>query len=85
MPTVIYLYGWRFFFFSNEGNEPIHIHVEKNEKKAKYWLDTEKTDAEEAYSENLSPRDRREIKKIIFEYFDLIVEEWNKFKEQKNA
>jgi hypothetical protein len=85
MPTVIYLYGWRFFFFSNEGNEPIHIHVEKAEKKAKYWLDVEKTDIQEAFCENLGPRDKREVKKVIFEYFDLIIEEWNNWKEQQNA
>lgn len=33
MPTVLYFYGWRFFFYSNEGNEPIHIHAEKGEMK----------------------------------------------------
>jgi hypothetical protein len=30
--------GYRFFFFSNEGNEPIHIHVEKAGNYAKFWL-----------------------------------------------
>ena len=30
--------GFRFFFFSNEGNEPAHIHVEKQEGYAKFWL-----------------------------------------------
>ncbi|MBN2365585.1 MAG: DUF4160 domain-containing protein, partial [Calditrichaeota bacterium] len=26
MPTILYIYEWRFFFYSNERNEPIHIH-----------------------------------------------------------
>ncbi|BAS26461.1 DUF4160 domain-containing protein [Limnochorda pilosa] len=30
--------GFRFFFFSNEGNEPPHVHVEAAEKYAKFWL-----------------------------------------------
>jgi hypothetical protein len=32
MPAVLRIKGYRFFFFSNEGNEPIHIHVEKEHK-----------------------------------------------------
>ncbi len=31
MPTVLLINGYRFFFFSNEGNEPRHIHVEKGD------------------------------------------------------
>lgn len=30
MPTVLRVAGYR-FFFSNEGNEPPHIHVEHDE------------------------------------------------------
>ena len=36
MPTVLYMLGWRLFFFPNEGNEPIHIHCENAEKVAAY-------------------------------------------------
>jgi len=36
MPTVLLLYGFRFFFFSNEGNEPPHIPIEKAEAIAKF-------------------------------------------------
>ena len=39
MPTVTRIGGYRFFFFSNEGNEPPHIHVEAGNKYAKFWLD----------------------------------------------
>lgn len=39
MPTVFIANGVRFFFFSNEGNEPVHIHVQKAEKLAKFWMD----------------------------------------------
>lgn len=38
MPTVVYIFGWRLFFYSNEGNEPIHIHAEKAEMECKYWI-----------------------------------------------
>jgi len=38
MPTLFIVDGYRFFFFSNEGNEPKHVHIEKAEKYAKFWL-----------------------------------------------
>ena len=54
----------------NEGNEPIHIHCRKGGRECKYWLDRERFDLEEVYAYNLSPRDRRDIKKIIFDHFE---------------
>jgi hypothetical protein len=61
MPTVFYLKGYRFFFFSNENDEPIHIHVEKAGGSAKYWLEP----FEEVYSYGLKAKQRKEIRAII--------------------
>jgi hypothetical protein len=77
MPTVLLILGWRLYFFSNEGKEPIHIHAEKGDKECKYWLKVDEFEIAEAYSYNLSPADKKEIRKIIYEHFDLIVTEWN--------
>ena len=38
MPTVLRWNGYRFYFFSNGGAEPPHIHVDKGGSTAKYWL-----------------------------------------------
>jgi hypothetical protein len=40
MPIVFRLEGFKFFFYSNEGDprEPPHIHVTKGGAKAKFWL-----------------------------------------------
>ncbi|MFP5210719.1 MAG: DUF4160 domain-containing protein [Acidobacteriota bacterium] len=40
MPTVFRHRGFRFFYYSNEGSprEPLHVHVMKDEMKAKSWL-----------------------------------------------
>jgi hypothetical protein len=38
MPTVLLWEGYRFYFFSNEGHEPPHIHVDKSGRSAKFWL-----------------------------------------------
>ena len=37
MPTVLRTDGYRFFFYSLEGHEPPHIHVEQAERVAKFW------------------------------------------------
>ena len=39
MPEVFRGRGYRFFFFSREGHEPRHIHVEQAERDAKFWLE----------------------------------------------
>jgi hypothetical protein len=38
MPTVLRWDGYRFYFFSNERNEPPHMHVDKGGRSAKFWL-----------------------------------------------
>lgn len=78
MPTILLLHGWRFYFYSNEGNEPVHIHAEKAERECKYWLDVEAFEINPAFVSNMSPRDTREVRRIIFENFDYIVSEWTR-------
>ena len=47
MPTVLVVQGWRFFFYANEGNEPMHVHAVKGDAECKYWLDAIRFDIEE--------------------------------------
>jgi hypothetical protein len=83
MPTVLFINGWRFFFYANERDEPIHIHCRKAEKECKYWLDPENFDVKEAYTFNMNNKDKRQVKKMIFEYFETIESEWNQFVERR--
>ena len=43
MPKVFDWGGFRFHFFSNEGNprEPAHVHVTKGRDTAKFWISPE--------------------------------------------
>jgi hypothetical protein len=56
MPTILVILGWRLFFYSNEGNEPIHVHCRKAEMESKYWLDRENFDLDEAFAYNFAER-----------------------------
>ncbi len=77
MPTILFILGWRLYFYSNEGNEPIHVHAEKGDMECKFWLLIDEFEIKEERSFNLGSTARKEIKKIIYQHFDLIVEEWN--------
>ncbi|MDP3297850.1 MAG: DUF4160 domain-containing protein, partial [Thermodesulfovibrionia bacterium] len=39
MPTVLRVGPYRFFFYAGDRDEPQHIHVERDDKIAKFWLD----------------------------------------------
>ena len=78
MATILFIRGWRLFFYSNERNEPPHIHVRKGGADCKFWLHPERFDISEEYSYNASPAEVRAIRQIIFDHFDYIVAEYEK-------
>ena len=83
MPTILVLMGWRLFFYANEGNEPMHVHCRKGDMECKYWIDEDTFDIQEAYSFCMSPRDKKQIRKIIFEHFEYIADQWREFQERR--
>lgn len=38
MPTVLRIGAYRFFFYSGDRDEPQHVHVERDDNLAKFWL-----------------------------------------------
>lgn len=38
MPTVLRSGPYRFFFYASDRDEPFHVHVEREDKVAKFWL-----------------------------------------------
>jgi hypothetical protein len=81
--TVLFILGWRLFFYSNENKEPMHKHAQKGDMECKFWILEDEMDPRLEFAYNLSPKDVKEIRKIIFEHFDQIVESWNNFFEKK--
>jgi len=45
----------------------------------KYWLLTDAVEIKEEFAFNMTPASTREIKKIIYQHFDLIVDSWTKY------
>ena len=75
MPKVFSWRGCRFHFFSNEGNplEPCHIHVQKDSKRAKFWLDP---NISLEYNYGFSGKELKKFHKIIEQNEDLIRDRW---------
>jgi hypothetical protein len=63
MPTLANIGPYRFFFYSNEGQEPPHIHVERDQSIAKFWLEPVAL----AWSQRFPARELREIERIVIE------------------
>lgn len=42
MPTVLRLGPYRFFFYAGDRDEPPHVHVKRDNRLAKFWLDPAK-------------------------------------------
>ncbi|MFQ5674960.1 MAG: DUF4160 domain-containing protein [bacterium] len=39
MPVILRIKGYRFWFYQADLDEPPHVHVAKEGKEAKYWVD----------------------------------------------
>ena len=73
-PTIFRHKGYRFFFFSRE-EKRMHIHVFCTDGEAKFWLEPLISLAK---NHGLSSRQLNELKEIIEEKKDDIIEEWNR-------
>jgi hypothetical protein len=76
VPAIFQHKGYRFFFYSNEGEprEPLHIHVRKGEAEAKFWL---APSPGVASSYGMSAAELRELLQIAVENRGLIQRFWN--------
>ena len=76
MRFVLRAGGFRFFFYSNEGNprEPVHIHARQGRDEAKFWL---RPDVRMAYNDGLSARDLNRAERLVQDHRDLFERAWN--------
>jgi len=80
MPTAMKLGPYRFHFYSDEGSEPVHIHVETPDGECKFWLDPIRL----AGNKGVSPEVIRKIERIVFEYRTFLEEKfYEHFSRQK--
>lgn len=50
VPTVLRIDGFRYFFYSGDREEPVHVHVEKTDASAKVWIRSVRLDRSHGFS-----------------------------------
>ena len=77
MPIVFCYHGYKFFFYSNEGDprEPIHIHVRQGRSEAKFWLDP----VYFASSDGFNATVLRELMQVVKDNSELIERAWHDY------
>nr|WP_320017056.1 DUF4160 domain-containing protein [uncultured Desulfobacter sp.] len=75
MPTVFRSGPYRFFFYAGDRDEPYHIHVERDDKVAKYWLDPIRLQNNGGFSRF----ELKQIRSIIEKEQKSFMEAWNEY------
>jgi hypothetical protein len=75
MPTIARTGPYRIFFFSNEGSEPAHVHVQRESALAKFWLKPVAL----AAASGFGAHELRRIAVIVEENRQIWLEAWNEF------
>jgi len=75
MPTIHRVGPYRFFFYASDRDEPVHVHVEQDDRIAKFWLDPIRLQKSGGFNRAQINR----IQKIIEEDYEKLVEAWNEY------
>lgn len=72
-PTALRSGPYRIYFYSHEPNEPAHVHVDRDDQSAKFWL------GPVSLVRNLgfSPKGLRRIERLLTEHKQELVEAWH--------
>ncbi len=73
MPTLLRWNGFRFYFFSSDGDEPPHVHIDRDGATAKYWLSPVRL----ARNVGLNARDLRLVEDKVAEEQIRFLEAWH--------
>ena len=75
MPTVLRAGPYRFFFYAGDSMEPPHIHVERDDNIAKFWLDPVRLQRSDGFSRVEIGR----IQKLVARHQTDLWEAWNEY------
>lgn len=74
-PTVLQSGPYRFFFFSSDRDEPVHVHVTRERKAAKFWL----VPARLEYNRGFGATELKKITALVHEHEAEFVKAWHEY------
>lgn len=75
MPTVLRIGSYRFFFYAGDRDEPPHVHVERDDNTAKFWLDPVRLQK----SRGFSRKELNQIQKLVQENQEQLRGSWDEY------
>ena len=72
MPTILRSGPYRVYFHSHGPNEPPHVHVDRDDQSAKFWL----TPVALARNLGFSPVELRSIQRMLKTHEAFLLEKW---------
>ena len=75
MPTVLRVGPYRFFFYAGDRDEPPHVHVEREDKIAKFWLDPLRLQGNKGFARAEIGR----VQKLLSEHQQELIEAWHDY------
>jgi hypothetical protein len=75
MPTVMRTGPYRLFFYSSDAREPRHVHVERDNNRAKFWLQPVRL----ANSGGFGPAEIREIQRVVELHRAALMRRWDAY------
>ena len=73
VPTIARLGPYRFFFYSGDRGEPLHVHVEREDMLAKFWL----AGPSLAESRGFPAHELRTLTRIVVKHREKFAEAWD--------
>ncbi len=75
MPTVLRSGPYRFFFYAGDRDEPLHVHVEREDKVAKFWLSPVRLQESGGFSRSELNR----VRQLVHVHQDRLKEAWHEY------
>jgi hypothetical protein len=75
LPTVLRSGPYRFFFYAGDADEPPHVHVERDDSEAKFWLEPVRLE----YSHGFSRKEINRIRTVVQNHQQELLGSWNEF------
>ncbi len=75
MPTVLRIGPYRFFFYAGDRDEPEHVHVERDNHQAKFWLRLVTLQT----SGGFSVKETSHIQRLVEDHREILIGSWNEF------
>lgn len=75
MPTVLRAGPYRFLFYSSDTEEPPHVHVERDDSSARFWLSPVRLQS----SGGFKPVEVRRIQRLVEQHREGLLRSWDAY------